>query len=249
MDIEPSRQHASNDSASLKLDPWDGTPITASLFLRNIGDFAAQQGWYSLLMKGYFVHRGNICTVSNDAIATIRAHFHDAAANPLPDDIQNPPSPMPATRDCTYVPTTDDRRTFVASPEIFMCESQRHAETLLAAIQDPDVRRRVRSESRGDARRVIQVIARIRSELTSAQISNQLARLSRHVKQGLDSLSLMSWSRWRTAYDDLAFCLPATHALPQSYIAQITMLLKPFHRQRKSFTVKEMERVTGMQFL
>jgi len=34
--------------------------------------------------------------------------------------------------------------------------------------------------------------------------------------------------------------------VPQSYIAQILMLLKPFHYQRKSFTVKEMERVTGM---
>ena len=171
-------------------------------------------------MKGYFVNRGTICTVSNDAIAAIRAHFQDANANPLPDDIQNPPSPMPATRDCTYVPTADERRTFLASPEIFACESQRHAETILAAIQDPDVRRRVRRESQNDARRVIKVVAQIRNELTSAQISNQLARISRHVKQGLDSISLMSWSRWRIAYDDLAFCLPATHALPRSYIAQ-----------------------------
>ena len=84
-------------STNTQIQPWDGSPITASLFLRNIADFAAQHGWYSLLMKGYFVNRGTICTVSNDAIAAIRAHFQDANANPLPDDIQNPPSPMPAT--------------------------------------------------------------------------------------------------------------------------------------------------------
>ena len=173
-----------------------------------------------MLLKGYFVNRGMILAVSCDAIGTIRAHFQDAANNPLPDDIQNPPIPARATRDCTYVPNAEDKKTFVASPEIFMCEAQKHAETLLAAIQDPDVRRRVRGESHGDAREVIRSIAHIRTELTPAQISNQLARLARHTRQGIQSMSLSAWSRWRTAYDDMAFCLPKTHALPFSYIAQ-----------------------------
>ena len=96
MEAEP--MDTTMPSTNTQIQPWDGSPITASLFLRNIADFAAQHGWYSLLMKGYFVNRGTICTVSNDAIAAIRAHFQDATANPLPDDIQNPPSPMPATR-------------------------------------------------------------------------------------------------------------------------------------------------------
>lgn len=34
--------------------------------------------------------------------------------------------------------------------------------------------------------------------------------------------------------------------VPREYIAKTLKLLKPFHRSRKSFTVKEMERITGM---
>ena len=34
--------------------------------------------------------------------------------------------------------------------------------------------------------------------------------------------------------------------VPPAYVAKTLKLLKPFHRQRKSFTIKEMERITGM---
>ena len=34
--------------------------------------------------------------------------------------------------------------------------------------------------------------------------------------------------------------------VPKSHIANVLQLLKPFHYERKSFTVQEMERITGM---
>ncbi len=34
--------------------------------------------------------------------------------------------------------------------------------------------------------------------------------------------------------------------VPQEYIARTLQVMKPFHHERKSFTVKEMETITGM---
>ena len=155
-----------NLTSSKGQDPlpnWDGTPIAASLFLRNVGDYAAQHGFYSLLLKDYFVSRGVIFTANADATGRIRAHFNDPAANPLPDNIQDPPIPVPTTAECTYVPTTEDRRLYNTSPLIFASEASRRNEEILSAIIDPDVRRRLRRDAGGDARMLIRCIADVRN--------------------------------------------------------------------------------------
>ena len=41
------------EAADPKIKAYDGTPIAASLFLRNIGEHAAKKGYLTLLLRGW----------------------------------------------------------------------------------------------------------------------------------------------------------------------------------------------------
>ena len=225
-----ARDDASNNSfnsssaahlAAGTLPKWDGTPIRASLFLRDIGEYAAQRGFLPLLLADYFVSKHLIIAANADVVARVKAHFNNPIAVPLPVDIQNPSrNPLIPSSDCTYTLTAEDKKSFCASPALFLCESSVHCQTLLSAISNPDVARRVRLASHGDARHVLCQIAVIRGELTPAQVAHHLSRIAAFTKKGITRISAAAWAAWKTQYDDLVFCLPATHALPGTYIAQ-----------------------------
>ena len=141
-------QEPSSATSRKALPAWDGTPIKASLFLRDIGDHAAEHGYLSLLLNSYFISRQQIITASSDVVPMVRQHFSDPVAFPLADDIQNPPDPpLPATRDTTYVLTAEDRRLYVASPEILLAESSRWCQVILSAISNPARRHATRTPS------------------------------------------------------------------------------------------------------
>ena len=79
---------------------WDGSPIQASLFLRNIGEYVEKQGLCTLLLKGYFVSRNMIICASGDALLACKLFHSDPVAHPLLSNIQQPPDPpIAATRD------------------------------------------------------------------------------------------------------------------------------------------------------
>ena len=211
----------STTSAAVTLPKWDGTPIRASLFLRDIGEYAAQRSFLSLLLCDYYVSKNMIIAANADVVARVKEHFNNPIANPLPDDIQHPNlNPRVPSSDCTYNLTAEDKKLYCASPALFLCESSVHCQTLLSAITNPDVARRIRAASQGDARHVLKEIDMIRGELTSAQIAHHLSRISAYTKKGVAHLSAAAWAAWKTTYDDLVFCLPAAHALPGTYVAQ-----------------------------
>ena len=211
----------SSPNKTVSLPDWDGSPIGASLHLRNIGEYAEQQGLGTLLLKGYFVSRNMIICCSGDAVLACKLYHSDPIAHPLPSDIQNPPNPpAEATRESAYIPTTEDRRTYTASPEIFMHASSMLCQTLLSSITNRDVARRVRSESNNDARQVLISLANIRGELTAAHISHQLAKITQFARAGVHELAPSAFSEWKSTYQDMVFTLPLTHRLPDTYVAQ-----------------------------
>ena len=200
------------------LKTWDGTAIKASLFLRDISDFAEQRGWLSLLLHSYYTSKNSqIITASNDMIPILRAHF---SGEPMQGDIQNPPLPHPATRDTTYVLSAEEKKTFTPAPELFVTQSAIVNSHILKAILNPDVQRRVREYAAGDARRALQAIVAIRGEITPAQITHMLARIAHTATTGITIISPIAVARWKKIYDDLVFCLPEAHQLPKTYIAQ-----------------------------
>ena len=164
-------------SAEAPLAPFDSTPITAALFLRNIGEYAAKKGFLTLLLRSYYISRDQITIVANaDLIPALRQAI-TTDNHPVAEDIQTPPDPpAPATRDTTYTPTTADSRLYTASPELFMSRCTMHCQELLSAISDPDIARRVRSAANNDARLAILEIARMRDEVTAAQVAHHLTR-------------------------------------------------------------------------
>ena len=91
---------------------------------------------------------------------------------------------------------------------------------ILSAIANPDVQRRIRNEANGDARRAIRCIARIKGEVTPAQITHHLARISNLATTGVATCNPLAFAKWKTTYDDMVFCLPDNHRLPATYIAQ-----------------------------
>ena len=119
--------------------------MEASLFLRNIGEHAAQKGYLTLLLRSYYVSRDQIICANADLIPLIRQHFSATAdaANPLiAVDIQNPPDPpFPASRDAAYNPTTADNKLYTASPELFLSRSAMHCQEIIAATDSPPMRR------------------------------------------------------------------------------------------------------------
>ena len=226
MSINMIERDDENVSANLqliskpRLPKWDGTPIRASLFLRDIGEYAAQRSFLTLLLNDYFVSKSanTIIAANADVVLAVKQHFSDPVAHPLADDIQHPNlHPRVPSSDCTYTLTAEDKRLYNASPALFLCECSVHCQTLICAISNPDVARRVRNNSHGDARHVLAEIARIRGELTTAQIAHHLSRIATFVKQGITRAS--GWPAWKTLYDDLTFCLPLAHALPATYIS------------------------------
>ena len=60
------------------LPKWDGMPITANIFLRDIGEHAARHGFWTLLLQGHFVSRSMIICASSDVVAQVRAHHLDS---------------------------------------------------------------------------------------------------------------------------------------------------------------------------
>ena len=93
----------STTSAAITLPKWGGTPIRASLFLRDIGEYAAQRSFLSLLLCDYYVSKNMIIAANADVVARVKEHFNNPIANPLPDDIQHPNlNPRVPSSDCTY---------------------------------------------------------------------------------------------------------------------------------------------------
>ena len=128
------------------IPPFDGAPIKAALFLRNIEEFAARNGWLTLLLKGYIITRGMITCASADALLNIKNHHLDPVEHPLPESLQDPPDPpIAATRNSEYTPTAEDRRLYQSSPEIFLHSSSIVLEHILKAVSNPDVARRIRT--------------------------------------------------------------------------------------------------------
>ena len=212
---------STDQSEQGQLPAFDGTPIQAALFLRDIGEYAARHGYLTLLLKGFFVSRGTIFCASADALLDVKNFYLDPIGHPLPSNIMEPPNPpIAATRNCTYVPTADDRRLYAASPEIFLATSAIVAERMIAAVTSPDVARRIRTAANGDARMALVEIATIRDEVTPAQIAFHMQKISNHVKAGVVTADPAAWSRWKHQYSDYLWCLPATHALPDTYVAQ-----------------------------
>ena len=70
-----------------RIPPFDGTPIKASLFLRDIGEHAARHGYLSLLLQGYWVSRNLLIVASSDVIPQVRNFYTDAVNNPLPSRV------------------------------------------------------------------------------------------------------------------------------------------------------------------
>ena len=54
-----------NDSTESKLKTFNGTPITASLFLRHIGEHAAKKGYLTLLLRSYYISKHDQIVVAN----------------------------------------------------------------------------------------------------------------------------------------------------------------------------------------
>ena len=126
---------SSTDQAEGQLPPFDGTPIQAALFLRDIGEYAARHGYLTLLLKGFWVSRGTIYCASGDALLNVKNYYLDPTVHPLPDNIQDPPNPpIAATRNSNYTPTADDRRLYAASPEIFLATCAIVSEKILQSI-------------------------------------------------------------------------------------------------------------------
>ena len=67
------------ESTDSTIKPFNGTPMEASLFLRNIGEHAAQKGYLTLLLRSYYVSRDQIICANADLIPLIRQHFSATA--------------------------------------------------------------------------------------------------------------------------------------------------------------------------
>ena len=126
-----------------QLAPFNGQPIMASLFLRNIGEYAARNGFLTLLLQGYFVSRNVLVCASTDAAQAVKLFHIDPANNPMPHtplDVLNPADPpIEATRDSTYVLSAEERKLYTASPELFNHASQTRASEIISSIENPDV--------------------------------------------------------------------------------------------------------------
>ena len=208
-------------SAQAGINDFDGTPIKASLFLRDIGEYAAHHGMLTLLLQGWFVSKNTIICASSDVVPLVKAHYQDPVNNPLPNDIQHPPNPPTmATRASVYNPTVEDKKLFVASPELFMHQCAVVLQQILNAIKNPDVARRIRQAAKGDARLALLEIVTIRNELTSAQIAHHLQMIAKLAKTGIAEPNAPAFASFKDRYEKMAFALPKTHSLPDSYIAQ-----------------------------
>ena len=209
------------DSHTSKIKPWDGMPITASLFLRDIGEHAAEHGYLTLLLQNWVTSKNTIIVLNPDIIPRIRAAYQNPEQQILHEDIQNPPTPpMTAARDGNYSMTAEDKRQFCNSPELFFAMSGQRAAAIIGSIQNTTIARRVRANARGDARAVLCEIVAIRNQLTSAHITTHLRRIAAYARQGITGMTIAAWSKFREEYDDMTFCLPGTHALPDAYVAQ-----------------------------
>ena len=217
---------ANTDNTELNhpLSSWNGQPINASLFLREIGEYAARKGFLTLLLQGYFVSKNVIVCASADAAQAVKLFHLDPVLNPMPNqplDVLNPPDPpIEATRNATYALTADDKKLYVASPELFNHASQQHCSDIISRINNPDVARRVRNASLGDVRRALIEISHIRGELTNAHITHHLMKISAHAKQGISTIDPFAFSKWKNMHQNMLFMLPITHRLPDTYIAE-----------------------------
>ena len=70
--------------------------------------------------------------------------------------------------------------------------------------------------------------------------------LKRQDPISFDKMEAMMLSHFNKILEKLLNTRRLDVGVPESYIHDTTSLLLPFHKQRKPFTVKEMEKVTGM---
>ena len=123
------------------LPEWDGSSIKAALFLRDIQEWLERKGMVDLPLKGFFASRNVLIIVSADHLAHVKAFFMGNAI--LPNDFQDPPDPpVAATLDCTYNLTVDDKKQYVASPQLFLAESAKLNAQALQRITNTTVQRR-----------------------------------------------------------------------------------------------------------
>ena len=204
------------------IKPWDGSAIRASLFLRSILEHSLKNGYFTLLLQGFYVSRNTIIVASPSTVNVVKQYYTDPIAFPLHTDIYNPPNPpLPANRLPSEHPlSADDKRIYLVSPELLLAESAVHCESIISAVTNPNVARRLRDYSQNDARWTLLAICAIRDELTPAQITTHLERIAAFARAGITDLSATTFGAWRSEYDDLCVCLPAAHRLPEAYVCQ-----------------------------
>ena len=201
---------STNHCANTDLKPWEGTPITAALWLRSIYEHALQHGYATLLLKNYFISRNMIIVANADCIVSIKQYYMNPNQFPLPDQIQNPPNPpVPATRNVDYAPTVEEKKIYLASPELFLAKCSELNEKCLSVIENSTMQRRIRTASLGDVRLLIVAVAAVRDEVTDSQIAIHLARIADFVSKGINQVDISVWNAFRTDLDDMTFCLPA----------------------------------------
>ena len=211
-----------------KLKPWDGSSIRASLFLRTIYEHSLKNGYFTLLLQGFYVNRNTIIVASPSTVNAVKQYYTDPTQFPLPSDIYNPPNPpLPANRIPGDHPlSADDKRIYLVSPELLLAEAAVQCENIIGAVTNPNVARRLRNYSRNDARWALLAICEIRDELTPAQITTHLERIATFARTGITVMCATAFGTWRSEYDDMCFCLPPAHRLPE-----------PWNRRRRGAAV------------
>ena len=212
--------HSTTVESSNKIKPWDGSSIRASLFLRTILEHSLKNGYFSLLLQGFYVNRNTIIVASPSTVTSVKQFYTDPEEFPLPADIYNPPNPpLAANRlPSEHTLTADDRRIYLVAPELFLAEAGIHCETVIGSVTNPNVARRLREYSANDVRWTLLEICKIRDELTPAQITTHLERIAAFARAGITEISAITFGNWRSEFDDMCFCLPSAHRLPESYV-------------------------------
>ena len=85
--------HSTTVEPSNKIKPWDGSSIRASLFLRTILEHSLKNGYFTLLLQGFYVSRNTIIVASPSTVTSVKQFYTDPEEFPLPTDIFNPPNP------------------------------------------------------------------------------------------------------------------------------------------------------------
>ena len=85
--------HTASVEPSNIIKPWDGSSIRAALFLRSIREHSLKNGYFTLLLQGFYVSRNTIIVASPSTVTSVKQFYTDPEEFPLPADIFNPPNP------------------------------------------------------------------------------------------------------------------------------------------------------------